>query len=105
MSFLSQMASNVMRQAAPMVGTMRQMGQMAEELDGLGKLMQTYSAGGNVQEALARMGKTDNRVASFQQTIQGKSDAELRAAADELARRKGVDLNQFIAQLSGNVNK
>lgn len=97
MSFLSMMANNVMQRAAPMVGTMRQMGQMAEELDGIGKLIRTYNGGGNVMDALEAMGRNNPKIAQFAQTLRGKSEAEMKNAAEELAQKKGIDLNQLSA--------
>lgn len=99
MSFLSMMRSNVQ----PAINSMRQIGRMADELDNLSKLISVYSSGGNVMEAVSRLGQADNGIASFAQTIKGRSDAELRAAAEELARRKGIDLNQFSAMLANNL--
>ena len=94
---LTNLLSNFESAAAPMISNMRQMGQMANEMDNVMKLVRTYRSGGNVMEMLGKMG--DQNTAQFADMVKGMNQQQLMAAAQELARQKGVDLNQLSQQL------
>lgn len=94
---LTSLLSNFESAAAPMISNMRQMGQMANEMDNVMKLVRTYRSGGNVMEMLGQMG--DQNTAQFADMVKGMNQQQLMAAAQELARQKGVDLNQLSQQL------
>ena len=48
---------------------------------------------------LSRMAQHDPRVAQVMQITRGKSNAEMRQYAENLARERGVDLDSFVRSM------
>lgn len=48
---------------------------------------------------LSRMAQQDPRVAQVMQITRGKSNAEMRQYAENLARERGVDLDTFVRSI------
>lgn len=61
-------------------------------------LMQIARNGGNPLRAIQKLAMRDPRAAQANRIIQGKSPAQLRQIAENMARERGMDLNQILGQ-------
>lgn len=61
-------------------------------------LMQIARNGGNPLRAIQELAMRDPRAAQANRIIQGKSPAQLRQIAENMARERGMDLNQILGQ-------
>ncbi len=59
--------------------------------------------GGNPMVALQQMASQNPEVRQAMQMIQGKSPAELQQMAQNIARERGIDLNEYIRQMGLNL--
>lgn len=55
--------------------------------------------GMNPNAILSQMAQRDPRVAQVMQITRGKSNAEMRQYAENLARERGVDLDSFVRSM------
>ena len=55
--------------------------------------------GMNPNAILSQMAQRDPRVAQVMQITRGKSNAEMRQYAENLARERGVDLDTFVRSM------
>ena len=62
------------------------------------QLMQLMRNGGNPMTLLNQMTGNNPMVSSLMQSMQGKSPEALRQMAMNIAKERGVDLNQFAQQ-------
>lgn len=69
---------------------------MAQQLFGI------MRNGGNPLQMVQRMCGTDPRVAQAMRLIQGKNYQQLRNTAANMARERGMDLNQIVQQMGAN---
>ena len=61
-------------------------------------LMQIARNGGNPLRAIQELAIRDPRAAQANRIIQGKSPAQLRQIAENMARERRMDLNQILGQ-------
>ena len=66
-------------------------------------LMGLVKNGGNPQAMLNQMAQTNPQVRQAMQMMQGKSSAELRQMAMNMAKEKGVNINDVLRQLGVNI--
>lgn len=62
------------------------------------QIMQLMRSGGNPMTLLNQMTGNNPMVSSLMQSMQGKSPDALRQMAMNIAKERGVDLNQFAQQ-------
>lgn len=65
-------------------------------------LMNIARSGGNPMVAMQQMANNNPQMRQAVQMIQGKSPAELQQMAQNIARERGIDLNEFIRQMGIN---
>lgn len=58
--------------------------------------------GGNPMAAMQQMANNNPQMRQAVQMIQGKSPAELQQMAQNIARERGIDLNDFLRQMGIN---
>lgn len=85
--------------AGQALGVMRQMGSMANEIDGLMQVIRLYKGGGDPMQLLSQLAKNDPRMGQALQMVQGKSPQQLQAMAQNMANERGIDLGQLAAQM------
>lgn len=61
-------------------------------------MVQTMQRGGNPLQALGQMGGNP-QIAQFMQMIQGKSGNQLQQMAENMARERGIDIDELAKQL------
>lgn len=62
-------------------------------------LMQMMQGGGNPMLFFDQMGRNNPQVQQFNQMIRGKNSNQLRSMAENIAKERGIDLDQFIKQM------
>lgn len=65
-------------------------------------LMGLVRNGGNPQAMLNQLAQTNPQVRQAMQMMQGKSNAELRQMAMNMAKEQGVNINDVLRQLGVN---
>lgn len=68
----------------------------------LASLMGLIRNGKNPQAAIAQMAQSDPQVAQAFRMMQGKSPAQLRQMAINMAKEQGVNINDVLRQLGVN---
>ena len=66
-------------------------------------LMGLVRNGGNPQAMLNQLAQTNPQVRQAMQMMQGKSNAELRQMAMNMAKEQGVNINDVLRQLGVNI--
>ena len=62
-------------------------------------LLNIARSGGNPMAAMQQMANNNPQMRQAMQMMQGKSPAELQQMAQNIARERGIDLNDFIRNL------
>lgn len=62
-------------------------------------LMQMMQGGGNPMSFFDQMGRNNPQVQQFNQMIRGKNSNQLCSMAENIAKERGIDLDQFIKQM------
>lgn len=68
----------------------------------LASLMGLVRNGGNPQALLGQLAQTNPQIRQAMQMMQGKSPAELRQMAMNMAKEQGVNINDVLRQLGVN---
>lgn len=68
----------------------------------LAMLMQAAQAGGNPVVMLQQMAMQDPQIAQAYRLINGKNAQQLQTMAQNIARERGIDLNQVVQSLGIN---
>lgn len=66
-------------------------------------LMQFSRSGGNPMQMLSQMAARDPRAAQAMKLIQGKSPQELRQVAENMAKERGMTLDEIARQMGVNL--
>ena len=66
-------------------------------------LMGLVRNGGNPQAMLNQLAQKDPQIQQAMRMMQGKSSAELRQMAINMAKEKGVNINDVLRQLGVNI--
>ena len=88
---LGGMAQNVM-------GTMKQMGQVANEAEQIMQLIRIFKSGGNPMQMLSQMAQNNPQMAQAMQMLQGKSPQQIQSMVQTMANQNGIDLNALAQQ-------
>ena len=62
-------------------------------------LVQAMQKGGNPMTLMQQMAGQDPRIARAMQLMQGKSPQQLQTMAQNMAKERGIDLNEMIRRL------
>ena len=62
-------------------------------------LVQAMQKGGNPMTLMQQMAGQDPRIAQAMQLMQGKSPQQLQTMAQNMAKERGIDLNEMIRRL------
>ena len=62
-------------------------------------LLNIARSGGNPMAAMQQMANNNPQMRQAVQMMQGKSQAELQQMAQNIARERGIDLNDFLRQM------
>lgn len=62
-------------------------------------MMQAIRSGGNPMAVMQNMARQNPQVAQAMQMVQGKSPQQLRTMAENMAKERGVSLNDVARQL------
>lgn len=81
------------------VGTMKQMGEMANQIEQVEKIVALIKNGGNPMELLNSFASQNPQAKQMMGNLQGKSPNEMRAYAENMAKSYGTDLETVARQL------
>lgn len=62
-------------------------------------LLNIARSGGNPMAAMQQMAQSNPQMRQAVQMMQGKSPAELQQMAQNIAKERGIDLNDFLRQM------
>ena len=65
-------------------------------------LVQAMNGGGNPMALIQQMAGQNPQIAQAYQLMQGKNPQQLQMMAQNMARERGIDINQMIRQLGIN---
>lgn len=65
-------------------------------------LLNIARSGGNPMAAMQQMANNNPQMRQAMQMMQGKSQAELQQMAQNIAKERGIDLNDFLRQMGIN---
>lgn len=96
---MNNLLENMKGMAGQTLGAMKQIGQMANEIDGVFQLIKIYKGGGNPMALMSKMAGNNPQMAQAMQIIQGKDQNQLMQIAQNMARERNIDLAQLAQQL------
>ena len=96
---LNALMGNLQNAMGNAVGAMKQMGQMASQIEQLQKIVSLIQRGGNPMELLGSFAQQDPLAGQMLQNLNGKSPDELRTYADNMARSYGTSLEEVARKL------
>lgn len=67
-------------------------------------LVQAMNNGGNPMQLIQQMAGQNPQIAQAFQMMQGKSPQQLQSMAQNMAKERGVDLNQMLRQMGINAS-
>ena len=80
-------------------GTMKQIGDMGSQLGTIQQMVSVVRHGGNPMQLISSFVKQNPQAQQMLGNLQGKSDAELRQYAENMAKSYGTDLNTVFQKL------
>lgn len=93
------MMGNLQNAMGSALGAMKQMGQMANQIEQLQKVVTMIQRGGNPMELLGSFAQQDPQANKMLQNLNGKSPDELRTYAENMARSYGTSLEEVAGRL------
>lgn len=81
------------------VGAMKQMGDFANKIEQIQKIVGMIQNGGNPMELLAAFAQQNPQAGQMMSNLSGKSDAEMRAYAENMAKSYGTSLEEVAQKL------
>lgn len=97
---LGGMAQNML---GPMVGPLKQLGQMGNDLDSVLNVVRFMQRGGNPVEMINRLAASDPQMAQASQMLQGKSPQELQQMAVNMCKELGTTPAAVAQSLGVNI--
>lgn len=65
-------------------------------------LVQAMNNGGNPMQLMQQMAGQNPQIAQVMQLMQGKSPQQIQAMAQNMAKERGIDINEMMRQLGIN---
>lgn len=96
---LNGMMGNLQQAMGNAVGAMKQMGQMASQIEQIQKIVALIKGGGNPMELLGSFAQQDPQANQMMQNLGGKSPEELRTYAENMARSYGTTVDEVAKKL------
>ena len=90
--------NNLGGMAQNVIGSMKQMGQMANEAEQVMQIIRLYKSGGNPMQMLSQMAQGNPQMAQAMQMLEGKSSEQIQQMVQNMANQNGIDLNALAAQ-------
>lgn len=85
--------------AGQAAATMKQIGDMGSQLGTIQQVVSMIRHGGNPMQLIASFANQNPKAKQMLGNLQGKSDAELRQYAENMAKSYGTDLNTVFNRL------
>ena len=81
------------------VGTMKQMGQMANKIEQIQKIVSLVQGGGDPMELISSFAQNNPQAKQMMGTLDGKSPSELKAYAENMAKSYGTTLDEVAKKI------
>lgn len=81
------------------VGTMKQMGQMANQIEQIQKIVSLVQGGGNPMELISSFAQQNPQAKQMMGNLDGKSPSELKAYAENMAKSYGTTLDEVAKKI------
>lgn len=102
---LGGMVDRITGMAGQAAGMMKEIGDMGTELGMITQMVNVVRKGGNPMQLITGFAAKNPQAQQMLGNLQGKSDAELRQYAENMARSYGTDLNTVFNQLGMQMPK
>lgn len=96
---MNAMGANIQRTMGQVVGKMKQMGQMANQFEQIQKIVTLVQGGGNPMELLSSFAQQNPQAGQMMNNLNGKSPAEMKAYAENMAKSYGTTLDEVAKRL------
>ena len=90
--------NNLGGMAQNVLGSMKQMGQVATEAEQVMQIIRLYKSGGNPMQMLSQMAQSNPQMGQAMQMLQGKSPQQIQQMVQTMANQNGIDLNALAQQ-------
>lgn len=81
------------------VGTMKQMGQMANQIEQIQKIVSLVQGGGDPIELISSFAQKNPQAKQMMGTLDGKNPSELKAYAENMAKSYGTTLDEVAKKI------
>lgn len=83
--------------------TMKQIGNMGTQLDQIAKIVGLVRNGGNPMELITTFAQSNPQAQQMMQSLNGKSESELKSYAENMAKSYGTDINTVMQKIGLNM--
>lgn len=87
---------NLLNNAA---GAMQEVGRMGNQLAQIKQIISMVNGGGNPMQLISSFAQTNPKAGQMLQNLNGKSEADLRAYAENMAKSYGTTLEDVFSQI------
>lgn len=102
---LGGMVDRITGMAGQAAGMMKEIGDMGTELGMITQMVNVVRKGGNPMQLITSFASKNPQAKQMLGNLQGKSDAELKQYAENMAKSYGTDLNTVFNQLGMQMPK
>lgn len=97
------MIGNIQGALQGAVGAMKQLGEMAGQIEQIQKIVQLIRGGGNPMELISAFAQKNPQAGQMMSNLQGKSPSELEAYARNMAASYGVNVEDVAKSMGINL--
>ena len=102
---LGRAVDNIMGMAGQAAGVMKEIGDMGTQIGMITQMVNVVRKGGNPMQLITSFASQNPQAQQMRGNLQGKSDAELKQYAENMARSYGTDLDTVFKQLGMQMPK
>lgn len=96
---MSALRGNLQNGISNVMGTMKQMGEMANKFEQIQKIVRLVQNGGNPMELLSSFAQKNPQAEQMMNNLNGKSPDELRSYAENMAKSYGTSLEEVAKKI------
>lgn len=81
------------------VGAMQQVGKMGDQLSQIKQIISIVNGGGDPMQLISSFAQKNPKAGQMMQNLNGKSEAELRAYAENMAKSYGTSIDEVFSKI------
>ncbi len=81
------------------VGAMQQVGRMGDQLSQIKQIVSIVNGGGNPLQLISSFARKNPQAGQMMQNLNGKSEAELKVYAENMAKSYGTSLDEVFSKI------